>query len=79
VWNAHACCSPGSDSPSNYAGLLDPESDVDAVLAAVAGLGSTVAPRPTALLGAEKPLRAFIGHVEPPSTGPSDSLVPAAR
>jgi hypothetical protein len=27
--------------------------------------GATVAPLPTALLGAPRPLRAFVGHVEP--------------
>jgi len=65
VWYSHACCSAGSDSPSAYTGLLDPQSDVHAVLTAVANLGPTVAPLPTALLGAAEPVRAFIGHVEP--------------
>jgi hypothetical protein len=31
----------------------------------VAGLGDAVAPLPRALLGHERPIRAFIGHVEP--------------
>ena len=35
------------------------------VLDAVVKVGSTVAPLPRALLGAKRPLRAFIGHVEP--------------
>lgn len=65
VWYAQACCSAGSASPSDYTGLLDPASDVHAVLRAVADLGPAVAPLPTALLGAEHPLLAFIGHVEP--------------
>lgn len=65
IWYSHACCSAGSDSPSAYMGLLDRDDDVDKVLTEVAGLGATIAPLPTALLGADKPLRAFIGHVEP--------------
>ena len=65
IWYAQACCSAGSERPSDYDGLLDPASDVAAILTAVAGLGPTMAPLPTALLGAERPLRAFIGHVEP--------------
>ncbi|HET6533404.1 MAG TPA: hypothetical protein VFH03_22690 [Actinoplanes sp.] len=35
------------------------------MVTAVAGLGARVAPLPTALLSAEKPARAFVGHVEP--------------
>lgn len=65
IWYAHACCSAGSDAASSYAGLLDPTSDVDVLLRAIADLGNLVAPLPTALLGAERPARAFIGHVEP--------------
>lgn len=65
VWWAQACCSAGSSGASEYEGLMDPDTDADRILRAVAGLGSHVAPLPTALLGAEKPLRAFIGHVEP--------------
>ena len=34
-------------------------------LSGVAALGPQVAPLPTRLLGAERPLRAFVGHVEP--------------
>jgi hypothetical protein len=66
VWYSHACCSAGSDAPSCYAELLDPASDVTAMLVGVAkASGKRVAPLPRKLLGAEKPLRAFIGHVEP--------------
>ena len=65
VWYAQACCSAGSSGVSEYEGLLDPESQADHVVRAVAGLGPHVSPLPTALLGAERPLRAFIGHVEP--------------
>lgn len=64
IWYAHACCSAGSDSATQYGGLLQ-DGAVKDILNAVAGLGATVAPLPTALLGAERPLRAFIGHVEP--------------
>jgi hypothetical protein len=65
IWYAHACCSAGSASASNFAGMLPPNSDVAKILSAVAGCGDTVAPLPRALLGAERPLRAFVGHVEP--------------
>jgi hypothetical protein len=65
VWLAQACCSAGSEAPSLYQGLFDPTSAVGSVLDSVAGLGAMVAPLPRALLGAPRPLRAFIGHVEP--------------
>jgi hypothetical protein len=65
IWYAHACCSAGSDASSNFAGLFDSESQAAQVLVAIETLGSLVAPLPTALLGAPRPLRAFIGHVEP--------------
>ena len=38
---------------------------MDRLLEGIAALGAHVAPLPEALLGAPKPLRAFIGHVEP--------------
>jgi hypothetical protein len=77
IWYAHACCSAGSDATTIFDGLVDAGSPIDQVLKGVASLGAQVAPLPTALLGAKKPLRAFIGHVEPtfdwtlrqPSTG----------
>jgi hypothetical protein len=65
VWFAHACCSAGSDAPSAYHGLFDPTSLVGEILEGVAKLGALTAPLPRALLGAERPLRAFIGQVEP--------------
>lgn len=65
VWMAHACCSAGAKAESDYDGLFDPTSKAGKILAAVAGLGDRCAPFPRALLGAEKPLRAFIGQVEP--------------
>ncbi len=65
VWYSHACCSAGSDAATSYEGLVGEGSTVDQVLRAVAALGAGVAPLPRALLGAEKPLRAFIGQVEP--------------
>jgi len=74
IWYAHACCSAGSDAVSLYRCLEqnDPtlclvkaDSPIDRVLKGVAALGALVAPLPRALLGAKKPLRAFIGHVEP--------------
>ncbi|HEX6480746.1 MAG TPA: hypothetical protein VF043_18050 [Ktedonobacteraceae bacterium] len=74
IWYAHACCSAGSDAATLYGCLeqADPAlclvktgSPIDRILRGVAGLGALVAPLPKALLGAKKPLRAFIGHVEP--------------
>lgn len=65
IWYAHACCSAGSDDQTSYQGLVPAGSSVEQTLAAVAGLGARVAPLPRQLLGAEKPLRAFIGQVEP--------------
>lgn len=65
IWYSHACCSAGSDTRTRYAGLVTPGSSVDRVLHGVASVGARVAPLPTALLGASRPLRAFVGHVEP--------------
>jgi hypothetical protein len=65
IWYAHACCSAGSDGRTRYKGFVSEGSSVEKILEAVAGLGSQVAPLPRKLLGAEKPLRAFVGHVEP--------------
>ncbi|HST65541.1 MAG TPA: hypothetical protein VLM05_10175 [Mycobacteriales bacterium] len=65
VWFAQACCSAGTESPSVYSGLFESGGLVAGVLDGVAALGAATAPLPRALLGAAKPLRAFIGHVEP--------------
>lgn len=65
IWYAHACCSAGSQSATSFSGLVVAGSSVDRILRAVAGCGNTVAPFPQALLSAEKPARAFVGHVEP--------------
>ena len=65
IWYAHACCSAGSDTVSAYDGLFDPASDVGRTLTGIAaGCGARIAPLPQLLLGAKRPLRAFIGHVE---------------
>lgn len=65
LWYAHACCSAGADKPSKFQGLVDPGSTLGRTLAGIAGAGPCSAPAPRALLGAEHPLAAFIGHVEP--------------
>ncbi|HLK69026.1 MAG TPA: hypothetical protein VKU19_36590 [Bryobacteraceae bacterium] len=65
IWYAHACCSAGCDESSSFDGLLKAGSEIDNTLKAVAGLGSRVASLAEQLLGAEKPARAFLGHVEP--------------
>jgi hypothetical protein len=66
IWFALACCSAGTDRPNGFKELLDPGSDAHAALEAVAKeLGARIAPWPLRLLAAERPARAFIGHVEP--------------
>jgi hypothetical protein len=65
IWYAHACCSAGSRCSTAFAGLVPEGSGVERILTAVAGCGNTIAPFPQALLSAEKPAKAFIGHVEP--------------
>jgi hypothetical protein len=64
IWYSHACCSAGADDVTQY-GELVPDGAVKDVLVGVAALGASVAPMPTRLLGAKRPLRAFVGHVEP--------------
>jgi hypothetical protein len=65
IWYAHACCSAGCDNVNSYKELVPAGSTLASVLDGVAALGAQVAPLPQRLLGAAKPLRAFIGHVEP--------------
>lgn len=66
IWYSHACCSAGADDATLFADVVDAGSDVERVLTGVAaGAGACTAPLPRALLGAERPLRAFVGHVEP--------------
>ena len=65
IWYAHACCSAGSAEHSQFDGLTEKGSQVELVLTAVSKLRDRVAPLPLALLGCKKPLRAFIGHIEP--------------
>lgn len=66
IWYAHACCSAGSDATSRYADLLTADGSVGQTLNGVAmTCDAMVAPLARALLGAEQPLRAFVGHVEP--------------
>jgi hypothetical protein len=65
VWYAHACCSAGSDAKSRFEGLAGDDEKLGKTLASIAKVGACSAPLPRALLGGTKPLRAFIGHVEP--------------
>lgn len=65
IWYAHACCSAGSSSLSVYEGLFKLGTANHDLLQSVSALGDAVAPLPEALLGHERPLRAFVGHVEP--------------
>lgn len=66
IWYSHACCSAGSDSVSQFGTFLGADSSISQIVNGVAGTaGAVVAPLPRALLGCSKPLRAFVGHVEP--------------
>jgi hypothetical protein len=66
IWYSHACCSAGSDAATIYDRVAAPGSDVDRVLTEVAAkAGARTAPLPRQLLGCVRPLRAFVGHVEP--------------
>lgn len=65
VWYAHACCSAGCDSSTMFNALVQEGSDLERVLSALPSAGARVAPLPTALLSHPRPLRGFIGHVEP--------------
>lgn len=65
IWYAHACCSAGASGLSNFADLFESGSSAEVLLASIAGLGDVTAPLPRRLLGADRPLRAFVGHVEP--------------
>lgn len=65
IWYAHACCAAGTSSQSNFTPYVDQNGDVYRILKGLERCGSMTAPLPQTLLGAEHPLRAFIGHVEP--------------
>ena len=65
IWYAHACCSVGSDGASQFTGLVQTGTVLSDTLLAVERCGSMTGPLPRRLLGAETPVRAFIGHVEP--------------
>lgn len=65
VWYAHACCSAGTRATSDFLDYVSPGSDVDRILRGLQACGEMTAPFPRALLGASRPLRGFIGHVEP--------------
>ena len=66
IWFAQACCSAGSDTRTQYRGLISPDDPIGRMIGELtAGAGGRVAPLPRALLGMKRPLKAFIGHVEP--------------
>jgi hypothetical protein len=66
IWYAHACCSAGADAQTRYEGLFSEEDPLGATLRDVASAsGACIAPLPQHLLGCPRPLRAFVGHVEP--------------
>jgi hypothetical protein len=50
---------------SRHKGLLPEDGAIGSLLNQIAAAaGATIAPLPRSLLGAEKPLRAFIGHMK---------------
>lgn len=65
IWYAQACCSAGSETGTIFGGLFPVGSGLALTLEAIGRLGAQSAPLPKVLLGAKRPLRAFIGHVEP--------------
>ena len=65
IWFAQACCSAGCDKPSAYPSLFPAGSRWSGRSTGIAELGATTSPLARALLGAAKPLRAYIGQVEP--------------
>jgi len=65
IWYAHACCGAGTDAVSSYRNLFDSDSRIRLVLDSVAKAGSVTSRFARELLSNDKPLRAFIGHVEP--------------
>ncbi len=65
IWLAHACCSAGSVSHSQFQGLFAPNDPLHELLQGITAVGDTIAPLPQRLLAHEKPARAFIGQVEP--------------
>ncbi|MFG6417349.1 hypothetical protein ACG02S_26000 [Roseateles sp. DC23W] len=77
IWYSHACCSAGCNDRSAFDGIFEAGSTLDVVLKDIANIGALTAPLPRALLGAKRPIGAFVGHVEPtfdrtlrwPSTG----------
>jgi hypothetical protein len=65
IWYAHACCAAGADDGSAFAALFSEGTQAREVLTKVGELGAQVAPLPLALLTADNPAQAFLGHVEP--------------
>lgn len=65
IWYSHACCSAGADDSTLYQDLPAEMSQIAVVLDGVTAAGARTAPFPQELLGCERPLRAFVGHVEP--------------
>lgn len=65
IWYAQACCSAGANRMSDFVDFVPAGSGVAHILNGVAKCGAMTAPLPRALMGAAKPLRAFVGHVEP--------------
>ncbi|HWE50657.1 MAG TPA: hypothetical protein VG273_12750 [Bryobacteraceae bacterium] len=65
IWYAHACCSAGTSGAKGFAGLVPADSTLGRTFESLYQAGETIAPLPLALLGSDKPARAFIGHVEP--------------
>ena len=65
IWYAHACASAGSDGRSAFSDLVEDDWELTAVLDGLERVPPMVSPLPRALLGGTRPIRAFIGQVEP--------------
>lgn len=65
IWYSHACCSAGGDAQTHYEGLVAKGSSIDSALRAVASMGARTAELPRRLLSVDRPLRAWVGQVEP--------------
>ncbi|MDQ6949960.1 MAG: hypothetical protein M3256_27875 [Actinomycetota bacterium] len=64
IWVIHACCSAGSARPSELGPLFCAGTSLRSQLDAVEASAPLVAPLPSALLGAARPVRAVVAQVE---------------
>lgn len=65
IWYSHACCSAGADDQSIFVGLVKDFTSLADTLTAISKVGACSSPLARELLGGKRPVRAFVGHVEP--------------